>query len=350
MDIWKGLTAYGKKRWRQRLPVIALLIFCNLYFGLFIQEGKKLGHLLYLDFLFLLPLLGWWCLDYFRFRKGERELQKLLEEDFLICRNYPEVEDGRAALHDVQVLEEQLKRQFEESCELQDYVARWCHELKIPLAAALLMAERIPDTMLGQGMRRQLERMNSLLNSLLLGCRLQSPLFDLQVERVNLSDCVKTSIRNNRFFLIQEGFSVEAEVGGLWAYTDPAWLVYVLDQLLGNAVKYRNRDPGCGPRLRIWGERREGGLALFVEDNGEGIRPEDIRRIFEKGYTGKNGHNGKYKSTGMGLYLAEKIICRLGHTIQVESEYGKYTRFCLEFEGQGSEAGEQESETEGRGV
>ena len=68
-----------------------------------------------------------------------------------------------------------------------------------------------------------------------------------------------------------------------------------------------------------------------MEDNGEGIQEKDIRRIFEKGYTGSNYHNGKYKSTGMGLYMVSRIIDRLGHEIWVESEYGRYTRFCIVF-------------------
>lgn len=70
-------------------------------------------------------------------------------------------------------------------------------------------------------------------------------------------------------------------------------------------------------------------IRLFIEDNGEGIRESDIRRIFEKGYTGSNYHNGKYKSTGMGLYMADKIAGKLGHEISAESRYGEYTRFCV---------------------
>jgi len=61
------------------------------------------------------------------------------------------------------------------------------------------------------------------------------------------------------------------------------------------------------------------------------MKDSDIRRIFEKGFTGSNYHNGKYKSTGMGLYMVSKIIDRLGHEIQVESEYKSYTRFCIIF-------------------
>lgn len=69
---------------------------------------------------------------------------------------------------------------------------------------------------------------------------------------------------------------------------------------------------------------------LFLEDNGEGIKDCDIRRIFDKGYTGSSHHNGKYKSTGMGLYMTAKIIEKLGHKILVESEWGNYTRFIIE--------------------
>lgn len=68
---------------------------------------------------------------------------------------------------------------------------------------------------------------------------------------------------------------------------------------------------------------------LYVEDHGQGIRDQDMGRIFEKGFTGSNYHNGRYKSTGMGLYLASKIAGRLGHEIRVESEYGSYARFCV---------------------
>ena len=66
-----------------------------------------------------------------------------------------------------------------------------------------------------------------------------------------------------------------------------------------------------------------------MEDYGEGIKDSDIRRIFEKGFTGSSYHNGKYRSTGLGLYMAAKIAARLGHQIQVESRYGEYTRFCI---------------------
>lgn len=109
-------------------------------------------------------------------------------------------------------------------------------------------------------------------------------------------------------------------------YTDKNWFVYILDQLIGNAVKYSAEDPV----LKIWSKRSETSLVLFVEDYGEGIQACDIRRIFEKGYTGSSHHNGKYKSTGMGLYMTARIVEKLGYRISAESEEGSYTRFRIE--------------------
>ena len=125
------------------------------------------------------------------------------------------------------------------------------------------------------------------------------------------------------------------DVGEAQVYTDASWMVYVLDQLIGNAIKYKRRpeegEPEETGRLSIWTEGEQEETKLFVEDNGEGIRKTDIRRIFEKGYTGSNYHNGKYKSTGMGLYMVSQIVQKLGHEIRVESKYGEYTRFFVDF-------------------
>ncbi len=70
---------------------------------------------------------------------------------------------------------------------------------------------------------------------------------------------------------------------------------------------------------------------LVIEDTGIGIAPEDLPRVFEKGYTGYNGHADK-KSTGIGLYLCKRIIKNLSHTIEIESQVGKGTKvkICLD--------------------
>lgn len=326
---------YLKKRGAQVLSWGAVFAAFHLYFFFFIQD-RKLEFLLYLDVLLLAPALGWLVWDYRRFQGARKTMEELLGQQEIICRGVKDFENKDVAEHDVQVLEKQMGRQFQENCDLQDYVAKWCHELKIPLSAALLMDERIGDPDLRRDMREQLERVSRQLGSMLLGCRLQSPLLDLQIRKVFLSECVKASIHNNRFFLIQDRFQVQAETGDLAVYTDPQWLVYILDQLIGNALKYGKKEPASqagedSPVLKVWADRQERTVTLWVEDRGQGIQKQDMERIFEKGYTGSNYHNGKYKSTGMGLYMASQIARKLGHEIGVESEYGEYSRFFVTF-------------------
>lgn len=317
---------YWKKNGKYYLLCAFLFLAFNLYF-IFLMHDRNVGYLLYLDFLAVVAALIFTGIDVYGYRKREREKKQFLQRGSIIYREISEFENKDIAEHDIRILEAQLQERFAENCDLQDYVAKWCHEVKIPLAASFLMDEKIKDTKLRKSMREQLERMNQQLNAMLLGCKLQSSIFDLQIKAAFLPECVKASIHNNQFFLIRKEFELEVQVENIRVYTDPAWLVYVLDQLLNNALKYAKEDPV----IRIWTEKKEDTVKLFVEDHGEGIREHDIGRIFEKGFTGSNYHNGKYKSTGMGLYMVAKIIDRLGHEIHVESNYGEYTRFCITF-------------------
>ncbi len=335
---------YLKTRWKCALYCGAVFAAFHFYF-VFLMPGGNREYLYYLDFLLLTLAGALGALDYRAFWQWQRESRRLLEQEELICRVYPGFVNQELAEHDVRILEEQLRERFQESCDLQDYVAKWCHELKLPLAAGLLIQGKIPDGELRKDMREQLERMNRQISSMLLGCRLQGELFDLQVRQVRLRECVKTAIQNNQFFLIQKGFVIKTLVGEETVRTDPAWLVYVLDQLIANAIKYLKEEEKTDdkedkpweepqadmPKLRFQAVREPGAVRLFVEDYGVGIRDCDLPRIFEKGFTGQNTHNGKYKSTGMGLYLAAKVVNRMGHELKVESEYGNYTRFCIVF-------------------
>ena len=84
------------------------------------------------------------------------------------------------------------------------------------------------------------------------------------------------------------------------------------------------------PRF-ICGVRKQGITSLHIRDNGRGIAPEDLPRVFEKSFTGKNGRTGQ-ASTGIGLYLCKKLSQRLGHRVEIESEEMLYTEVILSFE------------------
>lgn len=354
------------------LPCIAY----NLYF-IFLLPEIKISYLIYLDFLIAIGMAAFYAADIVRYGRLQRKKQELLAQDYLIWQEFqrlpelhghfqaPESSESPESMdtvetdiagHDVLILQKQLQKQFDANCALQDYIAKWCHEVKIPLSACLLMAEKIEDVAIKDSLLEQLERINLQLRSALLGTKMQSSLFDLQVRETSILECVKESIHNNQFFLIRKHFTLDIQTGeggnmentdttgavgreedtgctradgieSICVYTDPLWLTYVLDQLISNAVKYARE----APILRIYSRKQGEAVQLCIEDNGEGIKECDIRRIFEKGYIGSSYHNGQYKSTGMGLYMVSEILKKLEHGITVESEYGKGTKFTITF-------------------
>lgn len=320
---------YIQKNRKYMILCVAIFLAYNLYFVCLVPS-VQFHDVLYLDLLVLLFIVCFFLWDFLNWRKKKQKKEDLLTyEQDIIYELLGAFENREIVEHDVKVLQAQLSEQFEMNCSLQDYITKWCHEVKIPLSASWLITDKIKDANLRAAMKEQLERINQQLNGALLGCKVQSNLFDLQVKKVSLLDCVRTSVRNNQFFLIVKHFELNLDVDEkMSVYTDKAWLVYILDQLLNNAIKYAKEEKSI---LSIWSEWAGEVRKLYIQDWGEGIKECDIRRIFEKGFTGSNHHNGKYKSTGMGLYMADVIAKRLEHKLSVESKEGEWTRFCLEF-------------------
>ena len=94
---------------------------------------------------------------------------------------------------------------------------------------------------------------------------------------------------------------------------------------------YKRQRQEEAPKIHLWSEEKQGITSLHIRDNGGGIAPEDLPRVFEKSFTGKNGRTGQ-ASTGIGLYLCKKLSQRLGHRLEIESEEGCYTEVILSFE------------------
>jgi len=105
--------------------------------------------------------------------------------------------------------------------------------------------------------------------------------------------------------------------------TDEKWLVFVLKQILSNALKYTP----AGRKISIYMDINFV-KTLVIEDTGIGISAEDLPRIMERGFTGYNGRMDK-KATGIGLYLTRQILDRLNHEITIESVSGQGTKVYI---------------------
>ena len=123
-----------------------------------------------------------------------------------------------------------------------------------------------------------------------------------------------------RMFILKK-ITLDFRETGRTVLTDGKWLSFVVEQVLSNALKYTP----AGGRIRIYGD----GETLVIADSGIGIRPEDLPRVFEKGFTGYNGREDK-KSTGIGLYLCRRVMDRLNHGISIVSRPGQGTLVRLD--------------------
>ena len=139
---------------------------------------------------------------------------------------------------------------------------------------------------------------------------------------IRLDDAVRASVRRFAGEFIDRGLKLDFRPGGAQVLTDAKWLGFMLDQLISNALKY---TPSGGVTIEMEGE-----TTLAIRDSGIGISPQDLPRIFERGYTGRNGRADQ-RASGIGLYLCRRIADNLGHALYAESEPGRGTVMRIDF-------------------
>lgn len=324
------MKTYLKEKWRPLLTGLGCLIFINFYFGFLCSSRVYPADLFYLDLILLLAgsltalpdFLKWKRLD----AAGKQDNLPLKEEEMEKLLGHPVHEIWKRKEHFWKSEKEEVT---EEILELTDYISKWAHEVKLPLASLRLMNERNPDTLLQRDMQERLEHMQALLNTMLMSCKLKALENDCRYEKLVLQEAVRESLRNQSYFLIKEEFEIDIDLMELSVYTDRRWLVYMLDQIIGNAVKYRKTHP----KLTFGAKKLSDEEVVFwIEDNGIGIPADELPFIWGRGFIGSNLRDGDYRSTGMGLYFTKKTAERMHIGLDASSKEGSYTRFTFHFQ------------------
>lgn len=202
----------------------------------------------------------------------------------------------------------------------QEFYETWIHEIKLPLSTLqLALSAEDPDRMV---LNSQLVRMNQLIERMLMYTKQEDYQLDLSIHQNDLNAIVRQSVQKLRPLFIANHIHLELSAIHLKVVTDSKWLGFIINQVLNNAIQY------CpSGHIHIYESENE----LVIEDDGIGIVAEDLPRVFEKGFTGENGHFGQY-SSGYGLYLVKKTCDLLNHTVRIESEINKGTKVILHFE------------------
>lgn len=312
---------------------IALLIVINIYLISINSFNGRASDLIYLDFIIIAIYLMWIYTAYFNWRKQYYDLYKsILDKNDISIEDVKEssleeeiiykVTDNKDKKYDFKT-----KEYEEKLSDMEEYISKWVHEIKLPITALNIISEDIEDYTVASSVKNETEKINFLVNSIIYGSRATVASEDIFIKEENLGDIVKKSIKNNSFFLIKNKIEVVARNLNYNVYTDGKWIIYVIDQLINNAIKYSKEDG----KIEFYAEDNKDYIKLNIKDNGIGIAKEDIDRIFNKGFTGSNGRNKVYKSTGMGLYFTKKVLNKLEQEVTVESIKGEYTLFNIYF-------------------
>lgn len=212
------------------------------------------------------------------------------------------------ALHtDRQKLKSDMNARYHDMTE---YYTVWAHQIKTPIAAIRLALQN-EDTPLSRRLTGEVRRVEQYVQMALTYLRLGSDSSDYVIRSCALDDIVRPAVRRFAGEFIQRKIQLNYQMLNYTVITDEKWLGFVVEQVLSNALKYTPQGS-----VSIYMEP-EG--VLCIRDTGIGIAPDDLPRVFEKGYTGYNGRSHR-KASGLGLYLCREILTRLGHSVSAESQ------------------------------
>lgn len=304
------------------LFIVFALVFC-IVFSLYDLEIEAIYYSIMLcTFIGLIYI----CINFINYYKKHIQLYKLQNEISISLENLPSpktlMEEDYTNL--ILNLNKEYKNYISKSdiakSDMIDYYTMWVHQIKTPISALKLLIQT-SESEISSDLSSELFKIEQYVEMVLSYIRLGSNKNDFVLKEYDLDNIIRQAVRKYAPLFIRKKISLDFQPTNYKVLTDEKWLVFVIEQLLSNAIKYTNKG-----KISIYSLENK---KLVIEDTGIGISKEDIPRIFDKGFTGYNGRTDK-KATGLGLYLCKNILDKLSHKISIESEVGVKTKVILD--------------------
>lgn len=299
----------------------------------FKAEPSLIFSIIFINCIIFLSII---LIDYFRKKKFYSNLLnnvENLDKKYLILEmiEKPEFYEGKIfyeLLYEInKSMIENVKEYSLSINEFKEYVEMWIHEVKIPISSLVLLNHNHKNE-LSKKYEEQIRRLDNYIDQILYYVRSENVEKDYIIKETSISSVIKSVALKNKDDLIENDIELDVKVNDENVLTDSKWLEFMLNQIINNSIKYRNQDKkAC---IKITTEKIDEKVTLSIYDNGIGIKKSDLPQIFNKSYTGDNGRKVA-KSTGMGLYIVKNLCEKLGHKLDVESEYGKFTKVQITF-------------------
>ena len=323
---------------KEKALTIFLIIFSLLTIEIFFMAYQTSQFIkIYIPVVILTSYLIGLLYEYFKKRKYYKKLQNILDElneKYLITEivESPDFIEGKILKDTLDQVNKSMHENVNKYKYLQEdykeYIELWIHEIKTPIATSKMIIENNKNSAT-KSIEEELDKVENYIEQALFYARSNTVEKDYYIKKCNLNEIVNESIKKNKTILIQEKAEINTHDLENTVNTDSKWVIFILNQIIQNSVKYRNKD--ITPSIEIYSEQKKENVILYIKDNGIGIKKGEITRVFEKGFTGTNGRLSGKKSTGIGLYLCKKLCDKLGIAIELNSEQGKGTEIRIVF-------------------
>lgn len=228
-----------------------------------------------------------------------------------------------------QAINKKLSEYQSKSIENREFITMWVHEIKTPIAASKLIIENNldhPSEEMLYSIEDEIDKIEDFVQMTLFYSRTDDFATDYIINSINLEKVVNGCIKREFSSITNKNLSLQLKNLDLQIDSDEKWLGFIIKQILDNAIKYS----AVNGKISIYAKSHQDEVTLIIEDEGTGIKEEDILRVFDKNFTGSNGR--KYvTATGIGLYLSQKIARKLSHLITISSDSGKGTKVSIHF-------------------
>lgn len=297
--------------------------------------GFRAEYILLIGAVWILPLVIFIILEYLKRRDYYNEVIRSLDnldKKYLLSEviEEPNFIDGKLLYNILKVtdrdMNENVKRYRTQQQEYRDYIEAWVHEIKTPISSSKLTIDNHKND-ITKSIMDELNKVEEYVEQVLYYSRSNDANKDYIVKEFSLSKVVKNVVSKNSRDFIQRRIKLNLEAVDEVVFSDIKWAEFIVNQILTNAIKYCNNE---NPEIKIYSSKKENNIILSIIDNGIGIPEKDLRRIFDKGFTGENGRVYG-KSTGMGLYICNKLADKLGMGIKISSEINKGTKVDIIF-------------------
>lgn len=317
---------------KEKILTIVLIVFSLITIEIFFMTYPLNTYIkIYTPIIIIISYLIGLIYEYNKKKKYYNYLEKMLnhlKEKYLITEviKKPEFIEGKILYETL----EQINKSMHENVnkykynvkDYKEYIELWIHEIKIPLATSKMIIENNKNNAT-RSIEEELDKLENYIDQTLYYARSNTVEKDYYIKKSNLKELVNESIKKNKTMLIQEKVEINIHDLNNIIYTDSKWIIFILNQLIQNSVKYKNKERTL--EIEMFSKENKDNTILYIKDNGIGIKKNEINRVFEKGFTGTNGRLSNKKSTGIGLYLCKKLCDKLGISIELDSKENEYT-------------------------